>query len=120
MHRVWLSTVGGRIGNGFRYSVRVVYNNFPVPRLTETQIQELEKSARRILKTRYLHHPKTLSQLYDAKEMPDDLREAHLQNDDLLETMYIGRPFRNDTERLERLFKLYAARIEKLKKEEAA
>ncbi|MEM7671658.1 MAG: hypothetical protein AAF317_21485 [Pseudomonadota bacterium] len=28
--------------------------------------------------------------------------------------------FRNDTERLERLFKLYAARIEKLKKEEAA
>ena len=43
--------------------------------------------------------------------MPDDLRQAHRDNDDLLETMYIGRPFRNDTERLEKLFKLYAARV---------
>ena len=120
IHRVWLSTVGGRIGNGFRYSVRVVYNNFPVPRFTETQIEALETSARSILKTRYRHHPQTLAQLYDAKQMPDDLREVHRQNDELLETMYIGRPFRNDTERLERLFKLYASRIEKLKKEEAA
>ncbi len=32
-------------------------------------------------------------------------------NDELLESMYIGRPFRNDTERLEKLFKLYAARV---------
>jgi hypothetical protein len=67
-----------------------------------------------------MHHPKTIAQLYDPDDMPDDLREVHRQNDELLETMYIGRPFRNDTERLERLFKLYAARIEKLKKEEAA
>jgi hypothetical protein len=48
--------------------------------------------------------------------MPDDLRAAHKANDDLLESMYIGRPFRNDTERLEHLFKLYAARVKKLKK----
>jgi hypothetical protein len=67
-----------------------------------------------------MHHPKTIAQLYDPDDMPDDLREVHRRNDELLETMYIGRPFRNDTERLERLFKLYAARIEKLKKEEAA
>ena len=43
--------------------------------------------------------------------MPEDLRQAHRDNDDLLESMYIGRPFRNDTERLEKLFKLYAARV---------
>ena len=44
------------------------------------------------------------------------LPNAHKANDDLLESMYIGRPFRNDTERLEHLFKLYAARAKKLKK----
>lgn len=48
--------------------------------------------------------------------MPDDLREVHRENDELLESMYIGRPFRNDTERLEHLFKLYAAKMKRLDK----
>jgi hypothetical protein len=39
--------------------------------------------------------------------MPIDLREAHERNDELLERIYIGRRFRNDTERLEKLFELY-------------
>lgn len=39
--------------------------------------------------------------------MPDDLRRAHDQNDEVLERIYIGRRFRNDTERLEKLFELY-------------
>lgn len=39
--------------------------------------------------------------------MPADLREAHERNDEVLERIYIGRRFRNDTERLERLFELY-------------
>ena len=43
--------------------------------------------------------------------MPDDLKQAHRDNDELLETMYIGRPFRNDTERLETLFKLYGTKV---------
>jgi hypothetical protein len=40
--------------------------------------------------------------------MPADLREAHKRNDEVLERMYIGRRFRNDTERLEKLFEMYA------------
>ena len=39
--------------------------------------------------------------------MPDDLRRAHDENDDVLERIYIGRRFKNDTERLEKLFDLY-------------
>jgi hypothetical protein len=39
--------------------------------------------------------------------MPADLREAHERNDEVLERIYIGRRFRNDTERLEKLFDLY-------------
>lgn len=73
-----------------------------------------------ILRTRYGHYPATIAELYDPDKMPDDLRTAHKANDDLLESMYIGRPFRNDTERLEHLFKLYAAKIKKTKKQEAA
>ena len=40
--------------------------------------------------------------------MPDDLRRAHEKNDETLERIYIGRRFRNDTERLEKLFELYS------------
>jgi len=39
--------------------------------------------------------------------MPDDLRAAHDRNDETLERIYIGRRFRNDTERLEKLFEMY-------------
>jgi hypothetical protein len=117
LHYVWVSTVSGRMKNDFRYSSTLCWHVFPVPRFTEAQLDALSDSARVILKTRYLHHPKTIADLYDPEKMPEDLREVHRRNDELLESMYIGRPFRNDTERLEKLFKLYAARVEKLKAE---
>ncbi len=45
--------------------------------------------------------------LYDPDKMSADLREVHQRNDEVLECIYIGRRFRNDTERLEKLFELY-------------
>jgi hypothetical protein len=119
LHWVWIGTVCGRLESRFRYSNTLGWNTFPVPKFSDEQLEQLNASARAILKTRYMHHPKTIAQLYDPDKMPDDLREVHRQNDELLETMYIGGPFKNDTERLERLFKLYAARIEQMKKEAA-
>ena len=35
------------------------------------------------------------------------VREAHDRNDEILDRIYIGRRFKNDTERLEKLFELY-------------
>jgi len=37
-----------------------------------------------------------------------ELQEAHDRNDEIMERIYIGRRLRNDTERLEKLFALYA------------
>lgn len=116
LHLVWIGTVCGRLKSDFRYSNTLGWNTFPVPKFTEDQLAALNASARRILRTRYEHYPATIADLYDPKKMPEDLRAAHKANDDLLEGMYIGRPFRNDTERLEHLFKLYAARVAKLRK----
>ena len=39
--------------------------------------------------------------------MPANLRAAHDRNDEVLERIYIGRRFKNDTERLEKLFDMY-------------
>lgn len=116
LHLVWIGTVCGKLKSDFRYSNTLGWNTFPVPNFTEDQHAALTRSAMAILRCRLRHHPKTIAELYDPEKMPDDLRAAHKANDDLLESMYIGRPFRNDTERLEHLFKLYAARVKKLKK----
>jgi len=35
------------------------------------------------------------------------VREAHERNDETIERIYIGRWFKNDTERLEKLFEMY-------------
>lgn len=113
LHLVWIATVCGKLKSDFRYSNTLGWNTFPVPQFSTEQLEQLTASARLILRTRYQHHPKTIADLYDPDKMPDDLRAVHKANDNLLETMYIGRPFRNDTERLEKLFKLYAARVEK-------
>lgn len=111
LHLVWIATVCGKLKSDFRYSNTLGWNTFPVPKFTADQLDQLSASARRILKTRYQHYPKTIADLYDPDKMPEDLRAVHRENDELLESMYIGRPFRNDTERLEKLFKLYAARV---------
>ncbi len=56
---------------------------------------------------REAHFPATITDLYDPEKMPANLRAAHECNDKTLERIYIGRRFRNDTERLEKLFELY-------------
>ncbi|HDD9959001.1 TPA: hypothetical protein PBR65_004450, partial [Escherichia coli] len=57
------------------------------------------------------HFPATIADLYDPANMPPDLRAAHERNDEVLERIYIGRRFKNDTERLEKLFDLYTKMI---------
>jgi len=52
------------------------------------------------------HFRATIADLYDPEAMPDNLRQAH-EHDEVLECIYIGRRFKNDTERLEKLFDLY-------------
>ncbi len=119
MHMIWIATVCGKIKTDYRYSNTLGWNTFPVPKFSEDELEALNASARKILKCRYSHYPATIAELYDPDKMPDDLRAVHRENDELLETMYIGRPFRNDTERLEHLFKLYAAKIKQIEKQAA-
>ncbi|MFW7357812.1 MAG: class I SAM-dependent DNA methyltransferase [Brucella sp.] len=107
LHRVWAEAIAGRLGNGVRYAATVVYNTFPMPDLTEKNLADLTRVTEEILLSREAHFPATIADLYDPENMPADLREAHERNDEVLERIYIGRRFRNDTERLEKLFELY-------------
>jgi hypothetical protein len=91
----------------FSYSNTLGWNTFPIPPLTDENKTDLTRCAEDILLTREAHWPATIAELYDSETMPDDLRAAHDRNDEVLERIYIGRRFKNDTERLETLFQLY-------------
>ncbi|WP_025413288.1 DNA methyltransferase [Gemmatirosa kalamazoonensis] len=107
LHWVWVGTVCVRLEMRFSYSNTLGWNTFPVPALTDQNMADLTRCAEDILLAREVHYPATIADLYDLETMPDNLREAHERNDEVLERIYIGRRFRNDTERLERLFAMY-------------
>lgn len=111
LHLAWIASICGRLRSDYSYSNTLGWNTFPVPNLTEKNRLDLAKSAEEILLRREAHFPASLADLYEVKDgerkMPGDLTDAHDRNDAVLERIYIGRRFRNDSERLEKLFELY-------------
>jgi hypothetical protein len=107
LHLLWIATVCGKLETRYRYSNTLGWNTFPVPALTEQNRADLTRCAGDILLAREAHFPATIAELYKPDEMPENLRHAHERNDEVLERIYIGRRFKNDTERLEKLFDLY-------------
>lgn len=109
LHIMWTATVGGRIKTDLRYSNTLVYNTFPLPKLSPEQIDELEERSLEILAARERNSGKTIAWQYDPETMPNDLLQAHKNLDSTLERICLGRDFQSDGERLEYLFKQYAA-----------
>ena len=118
--RCWVGTVCSRMRTDLRFTSTLGWNTFPVPTLTDQNKADLTRCAEDILLAREAHFPATIADLYDPEAMPEDLRAAHERNDEVLERIYIGRRFRNDTERLEKLFELYTKMTAKTGRGKAA
>lgn len=110
LHWVWIGTVCVRMRTDFSYSNTLGWNTFPIPKLTEKNKADLTQCAEDILLAREHYFPATIADMYDPDRMDEEfplVRQAHERNDETLERIYIGRRFKNDTERLEKLFDLY-------------
>ena len=81
VHMAWLRVVCGRLKSDYRYSINIVYNNFPWPTPTDAQKQSIEQTAQSILDARAKFPDASLADLYDETTMPPDLRKAHQAND---------------------------------------
>ncbi len=81
VHMAWMRAVCGRLKSDYRYSVNIVYNNFPWPTPTDEQKAAIEKTAQAILDARALYPDCSLADLYDEVAMPPELRKAHQAND---------------------------------------
>lgn len=108
LHHLWVEAVCGKLKQDFRYSNDLGWHTFPLPKLTKKQKEDLKLTSLNIILAIEDHFPITLNDLYNTNNMPENLRLAHESNDEILERIYIGRRFKNDTERLEVLFNLYS------------
>ena len=107
LHNLWTKVVSGKLESRIRYSVNLVYNNFPFPNISQKQKDEITELVFTILDEREKHSQKTLAQLYDPDKMPEGLRKAHHALDIAIEQCYRTKPFESDEERLEYIFKMY-------------
>lgn len=113
MHMVWVRNVGGKLEERLRYSAKLCYNTFPFPDITTKQKENLNQYVFDILDERAKHPSKTMAQLYNPTTMPKGLLQAHQELDTAIEQCYRLQPFKNDTERLEYLFKQYEEMLQK-------
>lgn len=116
IHMAWARSVGGQLDTRIRYTNTIVYNNFPVPPLSDAMKEKLTVAALRVLDVREYHCELTLAELYDPDRMPADLREAHAEVDALVDSIYSKKPYETDEQRLSDLFAMY----ERMTAEEAA
>ena len=108
----WMRAVGGRLETRYQYSVKLIYNNFPWPKPTESQEKEISDLGSAVLAARANHLPPngnaTLADLYDPSTMPADLLKAHHKLDAAVDKAYRKEPFKSARERVEFLFKLHS------------
>jgi len=110
-HMAWVRQVCGRLKSDYRYSNKLVYNNFPWPNPTAELRKRVEEKSQAVLDTRApLLFPRginTLADLYDPNTMPSELHRAHVELDRAVERCYRKERFNSDRERVEHLFRLY-------------
>lgn len=112
-HMLWTKAVGGCLESRIRYSNVLCYNNFPMPKLSTRQKDAIRSCAFEILERREEHSEVMISELYDPEKMPNDLRAAHAQLDQVVNDCYAKSYFKNDEEQLSYLFKIYEDMMEK-------
>jgi hypothetical protein len=108
MHMAWMRHVCGRLKSDYRYSNKLVYNNFPWPEAPSAkQRAAVEAAAQAVLDARKKFPDASLADLYDPLAMPHALVKAHAQLDRAVDLCYRPQPFENDRQRVEYLFALY-------------
>ena len=107
MHMAWVKQVCGRLESRYRYSNKLVYNNFPWPNANDDKKNAVAMAAQSVLDARAKFSASTLAVLYAPSSMPPELAKAHSVLDRAVEKCYRAEAFRNDRERVEFLFNLY-------------
>lgn len=108
VHMAWMRAVAGRLETRYRYSSKIVYNNFPWPNPTPEQKERIAKTAQGILDARAKYPNDSLADLYDNLAMPPELRKAQIANNKAVMAVY-GMPVKttSESDAVAKLFEMY-------------
>jgi hypothetical protein len=126
VHMAFMRYVAGRLKSDYRYSIGVVYNNFPFPEKVDKKekqetkkefvfpkvdkkgIEKIENLANEILETRQKFPDSSLADLYDKDSMPPELLKAHKNLDSAVDKLYNdSKIFKSDRERVQKIFAMH-------------
>lgn len=107
MFITWQKTIGGRLESRLRFSNTVVWNNFPLPEVSEKLRAEIIAGGQAVLDARNLHPERCLADHYNPLAMSPQLLSAHRKLDKAVDRAFRQKPFNSNEERLETLLKSY-------------
>jgi hypothetical protein len=109
IHMDFMRYVAGRLKSDYRYSIGIVYNNFPFPEnVLEKERKNIEKLSKNILEVREKFGDSSLSDLYNINSMPSELLKAHKNLDLAVDKLYNGgKSFKNGDERVAKIFEIH-------------
>ena len=107
MFMTWQGLVGGRIKEDYRFSSTLVWNTFPLHKLTKDQKDRIIEGGAKVLEARASHSGSSLADLYDRANMPQDLRKAHQALDKAMDGAFSDKPFKGEEERQKALLDAY-------------
>lgn len=97
VHMAWMRAFCGRLKSDYRYSIKVIYNNFPWCDPSKEDKELVEKTAQMIIDARNMYPECSLAELYNELTMPKELMKAHRENDKAVMKAY-GFSVKNMTE----------------------
>lgn len=108
MFITWQRAVGGRLESRLSFSNTVVWNNFPVPELTQPQREQIIEAGQDVLTARGLHPDRSLAEHYNPLAMDPTLLKAHDKLDRAVDKAFgASRKLNTEEQRLEVLFRNY-------------
>lgn len=109
----WQKAVGGELKSDCRFSNTIVWNNFPLPKLSDEGRQAIIDAGHAVLSARRLYPDSSLADLYKPADefLYPELFEAHIKLDKAIESAY-GIDFNGDENKIvTHLFNLYAEKV---------
>lgn len=109
MFITWQRAIGGALESRLRFSNTVVWNNLPLPEVSDRLRDQVIATGKGVLDARALHPERSLADHYNPLAMDPALLKAHAALDRVVDRAFgASRTLETNEQRLEILFKRYA------------
>lgn len=115
IHMIWVENMSGRIKMDYRYSIELVYNNFPWPKWTKKQEESARELVINLLRERQEYRDSSLGILYNKDLMPESLIKIHNEINRFVKKLYLLEQETSDEDLLAKILELANNSIEKIR-----